>query len=135
MAVEMIKTMRQVVQTAPFAGWFDSFLFLPGITSKTLGVLRRETSLKEFFDATDAQLREFVRRTAGTTYGLASCIPDRDFRKMLLLFVLLSRVSFRAFPFAGGTTPALPEWGRQTGLWISLHVIRSFVCAVFRGCE
>ena len=69
MAVEMVKMMRQVIRTAPMAGWFDNFVFLPGITSKTLGVLRRETALQELFDATDAQLREFVRCTAGTTYG------------------------------------------------------------------
>ena len=66
--VEMVKKARDVVKSSPLTEWFDCFTFMPGITRKTLGLFRRDCPREEFFNATDDEIREYLRSTVGTTY-------------------------------------------------------------------
>ena len=67
-ALQMLKKTRDVLRTSPMAEWIEHFAYLPGVTRKTLGLLRRDCPPRELFDATDDQLRELIRATATTTW-------------------------------------------------------------------
>ncbi len=64
----MVKKTRDVMRASPLTEWFAHFAFLPGVTRKTLGLLRRDCTRQELFDATDDQLRELIKATATSTW-------------------------------------------------------------------